>query len=198
MIILIIFGTNVSAILLRILYPMYLPIYQVFLHLFFLLILLLVRAVRLKRCLIMLFQPLVSRLLAHLLWCTQILLVLCLQSLTLMPGIFLPSLMIVLGMLFCSSCGPSQTVCLIFTIWSFRLRPLLVTLLPPCIQTKGVNLWDRSSRCSSLPKASLIRHLFLILLNRMDVLRGLIRLYWKRQKPCANMPAYLKCSDKTL
>ena len=83
-------------------------------------------------------------------------------------------IMIILDMLFCSSCGPSWTVCLIFTIWSLRLRPLLVILLPPCIQTEGVNLWDRSSRHSSLPKVSLIRLLFLTLLSRMDVLRDLI------------------------
>ena len=167
MIILIIFGTNVSAILLRMLY-------------------------------IVLFQPLVSGLLALLLWCTQTLLVLCLWSLTLMLGTFLPLLMIVLSMLFCPSYGPSWTDCLIFTIWSLRLRPLLVTLLPPCIWTKGLNLWDRSSRHSSLPKVLLIRLLFLTLLNGMDVLKGLIRPYWKRQKLCTNMPAYLKYSGKML
>ena len=81
---------------------------------------------------------------------------------------------IVLGILFCPFCGPSWTVCLTFIIWSFGLRPLLVTLLLLYIHTKGVNLWDRSSRYSSLPKALLIRLLFLALLNRMDMLRGLI------------------------
>ena len=140
MIVLIIFGINILAILLEMLYAMHLPIYQVLLHLVSLLILLLVKAVRLERCLIMPFQPLVSGLLTLLLWCTQTLLVLCLWSLTLIQGIFLPSLMIVLGMLFCPSCRPSWTVCLIFAIWSLGLRPLLVTLLPPCIQTEGVNL----------------------------------------------------------
>ena len=198
MILLIIFGTNILAILLEMLYAMHLPICQVFLHLLSLLILLLVRAVRLKRCLIMLFQPLVSGLLALLLWCTQTLLVLCLQNLTLMLGIFLPSLMIVLDMLFCPSCRPSQTVYLIFAIWSLELRSLLVTLLPPCVWTEGMNLWDRSSKHSLLSKVPLIRLLFLTLLNKMDVLRGLIESYWKRQKPCTNMPAYLKCSGKTL
>ena len=198
MIVLIIFGTNILAILLRMLCTMYLSIYQVFLHLLSLLILLLVRTIRLGRCLIMAFQPLVSRLLILLLWCTQTLLVLCLQSLTLVLDIFLPSLMIVLGMLFCPFYGPSHTVCLIFTIWSLELRPLLITFLPSCIWTEEVNLWDRSSRHSSLSKVSLIRLLFLTLLNRMDMLRGLIELYWKRQNPCANMPAYLKHSGKML
>ena len=122
----------------------------------------------------------------------------CIQSLAFILGIFLPSLMIVLDMLYCPVYKPSWTVCLIFTIWSLGLRLLLVTLLPPYVQTEGVNLWDRSSKYSSLSKASLIRLLFFTLLNRMDVLRALIEPYWKRQKPCTNMPTYLKCSVKTL
>ena len=94
-----------------------------------------------------------------LLWCIQTSLVLCLQSFALILGIFLPSLMIILGMLFCPSCGPSWTVCLIFTIWSLGLRPLLVTLLPPCVTTQQITwmaqpsmlnaklcVWKRSSR----------------------------------------------------
>ena len=61
-----------------------------------------------------------------------------------------------------------------------------------------VNLQDGSSKHSSLPKVSLIRLLFLRLLNRIDMLRCLIGPYWKRQKQCTNMPAYLKHSGKTL
>ena len=167
MIILIIFGTNISVILPKMLCALHLPICQLFLLLLFLMTLLLVKTIRLERCLIMLFQPLVSKLLAHLLWCTQTSLVLCLWSLALVLGIFLPSLMIALDMLYCPSCGPSWTVCLTFTILSLGLRSLLVILLPSCVQTKEVNLWDRSSRHSSLPKVSLTRLLFLTLLNRM-------------------------------
>ena len=52
----------------------------------------------------------------------------------------------------------------------------------------GAHLWLESLKCSSCPKESHIRHLFLIHPSKMVMQRGSTKLCLKKQKQCAIMP----------